>query len=220
MRWIVLALVTTTLTCASPIGSTQLPLLTQKDSNAYGSVDGSCGQPAPQTARNALSPRAGAEVSALTNILRDYTDDDDALRTAVRYHKRTDDPALWTAITIVESGCNSNVVSPSGAQGKLQVMPFWKNTPGFEFYRGKNSHLNDDLNFRAAYKVYRMLKREHNGDKWRAVERYCGTGPDARVYVSRVREVYKKIKAATEQAMLNETRPEKSQRHDPSLNRA
>lgn len=144
----------------------------------------------------------GAKVSVLARILGRYTDKADAVKTARRY-ARTDDPELWTAMTIVESGCNSAAVSTSGAQGKLQVMPFWKKSRGFEFYRGKYSHLDDNLNFMAAHKVYRMLLAEQKGNKWLAVERYCGMGHDARVYAAAVKRLYARIKSATQEAALN-----------------
>jgi soluble lytic murein transglycosylase-like protein len=141
----------------------------------------------------------GLKVSALASILSNYTDKTDAVKTARRYQVHTDDPELWTAMTIVESRCNSAAVSTSGAQGKLQVMPFWKRAPGFEFYRGKYSHLDDNLNFKAAHKVYKMLLSEHKGNKWLAVERYCGVGHDAKVYAAEVKQLYSRIKSATNQ---------------------
>jgi soluble lytic murein transglycosylase-like protein len=151
----------------------------------------------------------GVKVSALATILRKYTDNTDAVKTAHRYQVHTDDPELWTAMTIVESRCNSAAVSTSGAQGKLQVMPFWKKAPGFEFYRAKDSHLDDNLNFRAAYKVYQTLLSEAEGNKWLAVERYCGIGRKAKLYAAEVKRLYGRIKFKTNEAELSSSKQEK-----------
>ncbi|HJV33426.1 lytic transglycosylase domain-containing protein [Geomonas sp.] len=144
------------------------------------------------------------KITVLANILQNYTNAHDAMKTAFRYHNETSDPELWTAMTIVESKGRSKAVSERGAQGKLQVMPFWKKQPGFEFYSRKYSHLNDSLNFRAAHKIFRRLLAQQKGDKWLAVERYCGVGPAAREYVAKVRNLYERIKWATDQAVLSQ----------------
>lgn len=183
MRWILITLIAASVLC---IGTSEL--LRSRHFNARGNAE-------------------HIKLSVLAGILRNYTNDGDAVKTAFRYHQETSDPELWTAMTIVESQCRTRAVSASGAQGKLQVMPFWKHEPGFEFYSGKHSHLNDTLNFRAAHKVYRRLLDEHQGNKWLAVERYCGGGPAARRYVDQVKALYQKIKCATEQAVLARKSP-------------
>ena len=103
---------------------------------------------------------------------------------------------------ITESEGRSIAVSPVGAQGRLQVMPGWKTKKGFEFYRGRFSHLNDDLNFQAAQLILNDNLAQYRGNKWLAVERYCGTGPDARDYVAKIKRLYKEIKAETYSASL------------------
>ena len=142
----------------------------------------------------AASATARKKVRALARVLERYTSASDALKTASRYIEHTTDPELWAAMTIVESECKSAAVSNKGAQGKLQVMHWWKREPGFEFYRGKTSHLDDDLNFRAAFKIFQRNLVESRGDKWKAVERYCGVGTAARRHSKKVQEVYAKIK--------------------------
>jgi hypothetical protein len=140
------------------------------------------------------SETARSKVRDLARVLERYTSASDALRTASRYFEHTTDPELWAAMTIVESECKSVAVSNKGAQGKLQVMPWWKRERGFEFYRGETSHLDDDLNFRAAFKIFQRILVENRGDKWRAVERYCGLGTAARKHSKKVQDVYIRIK--------------------------
>ena len=139
---------------------------------------------------------ARSKVRALARVLARYTSASDALRTASRYIEHTTDPELWAAMTIVESECKSTAVSNKGAQGKLQVMPWWKRERGFRFYSGETSHLDDDLNFRAAFKIFQRNLVESRGDKWKAVERYCGLGTAARRHSKKVQEVYTRIKKA------------------------
>jgi len=127
----------------------------------------------------------------------------DAERTAARYcdksksiiniHEKTL-PDVWACMTVVESRGDSTAVSSEGAQGKLQVMPSWKRKPGFEFYRGKYSHLDDDKNYRAAQKVLLDCLTDNRSDLWKSVERYCGTGPDARDYVRKVKRLYLELR--------------------------
>ena len=142
------------------------------------------------------SETARKKAIALARVLERYTSASDAQRTASRYIEHTTDPELWAAMTIVESECKTEAVSNAGAQGKLQVMPWWKRERGFEFYRGETSHLDDDLNFRAAFKIFQRNLVESCGDKWKAVERYCGLGTAARRHSKKVQEVYARIKKA------------------------
>lgn len=125
----------------------------------------------------------------IIEYLMDYVSESEAIKTALLVI-RSDDPILWASIAVAESGCNSEAVSSEGAQGKWQVMPSWKKKPGFEFYAGRNSHLDDAKNFKAAQKVMKIKLAVAKNNKWLAVERYCGAGPDARAYVAKVRRIY------------------------------
>lgn len=193
------AFIAATLFLAVFIGS-QLQLFHQKENT----VDSAGLQPFHQKATVTVLKDDQVKITVLAKILGNYTNQHDAVTTACRYQNETNDPELWTAMTIVESKGRSKAVSGRGAQGKLQVMPFWKKQPGFEFYSKKDSHLNDTLNFRAAHKIYRKLLVQQKGDKWLAVERYCGVGPAARAYVAKVRDLYERIKWATDQAVLSQ----------------
>jgi hypothetical protein len=190
MRWILIALVLTTEMYAQTVGSSNLYVWEFEDCQVITS-----GNNAPKLIKK------NERMLVLAKVLSEYTSKDDAIRTAKRYCTKSDDPELWTAMTLVESSANSNAVSPVGAQGKLQVMPSWKNKKGFEFYRGRYSHLNDDLNFKAAQKILTDNLNNADGKKWVAVERYCGTGPAARAYVAKVQRIYYSLKKATKHCL-------------------
>lgn len=192
MRWMIIALVLTTVLYAQFVGSANLYVWDMGDCTVLFSDN-----------RQPQVVKKDERVYVLAGFLSEYIDEEDAIRTARRYcndneqDKRLKDPEMWTAMTIAESGGDSEAVSPVGAQGKLQVMPSWKRKKGFEFYRGRYSHLNDDLNYKAAKKIMADNLDDTHNNKWLSVERYCGTGPDARAYRNKVHRIYLTLRKAT-----------------------
>jgi soluble lytic murein transglycosylase-like protein len=83
------------------------------------------------------------------------------------------DPALVLGLIQVESAFNKFAVSPAGARGYMQVMPFWprligRSDPSVLF------HMQTNLRFGCVILRYYLLDRER-GDLFMALGRYNGS---------------------------------------------
>jgi soluble lytic murein transglycosylase-like protein len=81
------------------------------------------------------------------------------------------DPQLVLGLIQVESGFNKYAVSPVGARGYMQVMPFWVKSIGAP---GQNLfHLRANLRYGCT--ILRHYLDIENGDLYRALGRYNGS---------------------------------------------
>ena len=80
-------------------------------------------------------------------------------------------PDLVMAVIQVESGFDSHAVSSAGAQGLMQVMPFWKDVIG----RSDDNLLDADLNLRYGCTILAYYLKLEKGDLTRALARYNGS---------------------------------------------
>jgi soluble lytic murein transglycosylase-like protein len=81
------------------------------------------------------------------------------------------DPQLVLGVIEVESGFRKYAVSPAGARGYMQVMPFWVKLigqPGHNLF-----HLRTNLAYGCA--ILRFYLDLENGDYFRALGRYNGS---------------------------------------------
>ena len=81
------------------------------------------------------------------------------------------EPELVLALIDVESSFDRFAVSPSGARGLMQIMPFWKKEIG---------HPQDDLfhpqiNLRYGCTILRHYLDRSDGELWQALVRYNGS---------------------------------------------
>lgn len=83
--------------------------------------------------------------------------------------------ALIDAVTQVESNGNPNAVSPKGAQGSMQVMPYTANDPGFGIAPAKD---NSDAELRRVGQQYLGVMLNRYGDQRLALAAY-NAGPGA-----------------------------------------
>lgn len=81
------------------------------------------------------------------------------------------DPQLVLALIQVESGFKKYAVSPVGARGFMQVMPFWVRTIGISDHN--LFHLR--LNLRYGCTILRHYLDIEKGDLYRALGRYNGS---------------------------------------------
>lgn len=117
-----------------------------------------------------------AEVAPIARVLRSYRDDPVlANRIAValvRESKRVDlPPRLLMAVLLVENPwLNPGASSSVGAQGLMQVMPFWRGN-----WKACGSRLTDiDENICHGAKIFAMYLRSERGNVERALLRYNG----------------------------------------------
>lgn len=81
------------------------------------------------------------------------------------------DPGLVLGVIEIKSGFNQRSVSPSGARGYMQVMPFWVKTIG-----NPNQDLfNLRTNLRYGCTILRHYLKIEKGDLYRALGRYDGS---------------------------------------------
>ena len=81
------------------------------------------------------------------------------------------DPQLVLGLIQVESGFNKYAVSPAGARGYMQVMPFWVKLIG-----GRNDNLfHIRANLRYGCTILRHYLDIEKGDLYRALGRYNGS---------------------------------------------
>lgn len=81
------------------------------------------------------------------------------------------DPQLVLGVIEVESGFKKYAVSSAGAQGYMQVMPFWKNV----FKRPRDNLFNLRTSLRYGCVILRHYLNIENGDYFRALGRYNGS---------------------------------------------
>ena len=80
-------------------------------------------------------------------------------------------PELVLAVIDVESNFDQWAISRSGAQGLMQIMPFWLNEIG----RPNDNLLHPDTNLRLGCTILKYYIDMERGDLRRALERYNGS---------------------------------------------
>ncbi|NNC55628.1 MAG: lytic transglycosylase domain-containing protein [Pseudomonadales bacterium] len=80
-------------------------------------------------------------------------------------------PDLVLAVISIESAFNRFAVSRVGAQGLMQVMPFWKQEIG----RPGDNLMDIDVNVRYGCKILQYYIKRSNGDLSEALARYNGS---------------------------------------------
>lgn len=80
-------------------------------------------------------------------------------------------PELVISVIHVESAFNSYAVSYVGAQGLMQVMPFWKKELG----RGDDNLIDTNTNLRYGCTILKHYLDREKGDWTRALARYNGS---------------------------------------------
>jgi soluble lytic murein transglycosylase-like protein len=81
------------------------------------------------------------------------------------------DPQIVLSVITVESRFNKYALSTAGAQGIMQVMPFWLRQIG----SARQSLLNVDTNIRFGCTILRFYLRQERGNLERALQRYNGS---------------------------------------------
>jgi len=80
-------------------------------------------------------------------------------------------PDLVLALIEVESGFDSYAVSRAGAQGLMQVMPFWKNEIG----RPEDNLINTQTNLSYGCRILQFYLDKEQGNWMNALARYNGS---------------------------------------------
>lgn len=80
-------------------------------------------------------------------------------------------PGIVLAMIQVESGFETHARSSAGAQGLMQIMPFWKNVIG----RAQDDLFDAGLNLRYGCTILAHYLQLENGDLTRALARYNGS---------------------------------------------
>lgn len=80
-------------------------------------------------------------------------------------------PEIVLALIEVESGFNRYAVSSAGAQGFMQVMPFWKNEIG----RPEDNLIDTDTNLKYGCTILKHYMNKANGQLMEALARYNGS---------------------------------------------
>ena len=101
------------------------------------------------------------------------------------------DPSLILALVQVESGFRKYAISPAGARGYMQVMPFWSRLIG-DGDIGRLFHMQTNLRFGCV--ILRHYLDREGGDQFLALGRYNGSRsqrpyPDAVLAARRVWEL-------------------------------
>lgn len=81
------------------------------------------------------------------------------------------DPGLVLGVIEVKSGFNQRLVSPAGAKGYMQVMPFWVKEIGYP----NHDLFNLRTNLRYGCTILRHYLDIEKGDLYRALGRYDGS---------------------------------------------
>jgi len=96
----------------------------------------------------------------------------DLLRAIHREAKRAQlKPDLVLALIQIESRFDRYAVSSAGAQGLMQVMPFWKNEIG----NSEDNLTNVATNLRYGCQILKYYMQKENGNWMRALARYNGS---------------------------------------------
>ena len=93
------------------------------------------------------------------------------------------EPELVLAVIAVESSFNRYAISSVGAQGLMQIMPFWKNEIG----RSSDNLTQVETNIRYGCKILEFYLQREKGNLDRALARYNGS-LGSQKYPIRVRE--------------------------------
>ena len=94
------------------------------------------------------------------------------LRSVHRESKRADlKPDLVLALIEVESHFDRYAISRVGAQGLMQVMPFWKNEIG----RPEDNLTDMDTNLRYGCRILQFYLKKEDGNWMNALARYNGS---------------------------------------------
>lgn len=80
-------------------------------------------------------------------------------------------PEIVLAVIEIESRFDPYAVSRAGAQGLMQVMPFWKNELG----RASDNLIDPDVNLRYGCTILKYYLDKENGDLPDALARYNGS---------------------------------------------
>jgi soluble lytic murein transglycosylase-like protein len=113
----------------------------------------------------------------------------------VEHSNRLDlDPSMAAAVMIVESGGNPRATSPVGAQGLMQVMPFWAGN----FRECGRDLYNIEENLCHGMRILRYYLDTHRGDERRALLGYNGcvrgtNTPDCHRYPDKVAVIQERI---------------------------
>ncbi len=110
-----------------------------------------------------------------TRMARYVADDAERLHIVQSVHREARRagllPELVLALIHTESLFDRYAVSRAGAQGLMQVMPFWKNEIG----RDDDSLVDIDTNLRYGCTILRFYLDRENGNVVRALARYNGS---------------------------------------------
>lgn len=129
-----------------------------------------------RSARPDATTRPNAWLDAMQTRLTPYLTDTAtrlALLERIRLEARLAglSPQIVLAVIQVESAFKSDAVSSAGAQGLMQVMPFWKNVIG----RPEDDLFDPGLNLRYGCTILAHYLQRERGDLTRALARYNGS---------------------------------------------
>lgn len=108
-------------------------------------------------------------------LKRYLPDDETRMRLLINIHKEASiaelNPQLVMAVIHVESGFNRFALSRVGAQGYMQVMPFWKKELG----RVNDNLMNEATNLRYGCTILKYYIDKEKGNLQRGLARYNGS---------------------------------------------
>ena len=108
----------------------------------------------------------------LSRFVKDPKDRLALLKSIHREAKRAElKPDLVLALIEVESHFDSYAVSSAGAQGLMQVMPFWKNEIG----RPEDNLTQIETNLRYGCRILQFYLKKEDGNWMEALARYNGS---------------------------------------------
>lgn len=141
---------------------------------------------------HSFSDRFDAEVwlLSMSRRLRPFIDDPDARLLLLRQiHGAASEsslpPELVLAVIEVESGFDRFAVSSAGAQGLMQVMPFWREEIG----RPRDNLTDNETNLAYGCRILQFYLDREGGDLHRALAAYNGSSGSRR-YSERVRRAW------------------------------
>ena len=122
----------------------------------------------------------------MSNRLQRYVKDERtrlAMLKQIHYEASRSDlqPELVLALIEVESHFDSYAISKSGAQGMMQIMPFWLDEIG----RPDDNLIDMKTNLRMGCTILKYYMKMENNDLHRALARYNGSA-GSRVYSNKV----------------------------------
>ncbi len=139
-------------------------------------------------AADSFADRFDAEVwltDMSARLASKISDPDERIAILMRVHYEATraelDPELVLAVIEVESNFDRYAISIAGAQGLMQVMPFWREAIG----RPEDNLLHVDTNLRYGCTILRFYLDKEDGDLRRALGRYNGS-LGKRTYPNRV----------------------------------